>query len=516
MESDKSLSFSNYINLLSLNNTNSFSIPVSSKNKNLNNKSLLSKNSHFICRNCFNVPNINFITLTKMKYSCYCYNTEYIDIKEIIKKNIIKENEKENNGIFYGNFKKYLQCIKHDKNFYYYCLDCKENLCEDCLGKTKTHKIHDLFYYDLNFYKTDTKIKNINEIFTTKLKKLKFEESIICNFMDFLNIIFNDYMNHPNYYHFIIIDNLNDFSEKLSIDGNNNEVLKIYENKKDIKILTRKILFEYLQFNSIENVTEIIIRKSNVNDITPICKSNLINLRILELNDNCIVNIEPLKYAKFKDILKINLGENKIGNDNIPVLFELYFKKLNELNIYLNNFTDKEIFKLRNNKDNLPELERLFFGSIKIDWNNDKNNNEIKYDLSSVTVIGLTNGIFNNNSIFFIERFIFTKLETLYINRNNIKSLDFIDKLDLPSITYISIHTTLIKDFYRLNKYKKLKKIDIKDNYISDITNLDNFVKSLIYLEELYMTGNDIDINDKTNKNIINSIKKENKIILYI
>ena len=88
--------------------------------------------------------------------------------------------------------------------------------------------------------------------------------------------------------------------------------------------------------------------------------------------------------------------------------------------------------------------------------------------------------------------------------------------MDLPSITYISIHTTLIKDFYRLNKYKKLKKIDIKDNYISDITNLDNFVKSLIYLEELYMTGNDIDINDKTNKNIINSIKKENKIILYI
>ena len=81
---------------------------------------------------------------------------------------------------------------------------------------------------------------------TTKFKKLKLGESIICNFMNFLNIIFNDYMNHPNYFHFIIIDNLNCFSEKLSIDGNNNEVLKIYENEKYIKILTRKILFEYL------------------------------------------------------------------------------------------------------------------------------------------------------------------------------------------------------------------------------------------------------------------------------
>ena len=70
MESDKSLSLSNYlayINLLSANNTDTFSIPVSSsKNNILDNKSLLLKNSHFICRNCFNIPKINFITLTKM------------------------------------------------------------------------------------------------------------------------------------------------------------------------------------------------------------------------------------------------------------------------------------------------------------------------------------------------------------------------------------------------------------------------------------------------------------------
>ena len=41
-------------------------------------------------------------------------------------------------------------------------------------------------------------------------------------------------------------------------------------------------------------------------------KSNLINLKVLELNNNCIVDIKPLKDAKFKNIVKINFGANKL------------------------------------------------------------------------------------------------------------------------------------------------------------------------------------------------------------
>ena len=40
---------------------------------------------------------------------------------------------------------------------------------------------------------------------------------------------------------------------------------------------------------------------------------------------------------KFKNIVKINFGSNKLGNDNIPTLFELNFQKLIELNLYLKN-----------------------------------------------------------------------------------------------------------------------------------------------------------------------------------
>lgn len=161
MESNKSFSFS--FNIIS----------EESKNKFL----ILPKNSHFICRNCFNVPLINFKTLSKMKYSCSCYDAENINLKDIMGKNIIKENQEEKNEEKNdNNFKNYLQCIEHNKNYFYYCIDCKENLCEDCLGNTKFHKNHNIFYFDLNFLETDIKIKYIKDILQTKLKKLKLEK----------------------------------------------------------------------------------------------------------------------------------------------------------------------------------------------------------------------------------------------------------------------------------------------------------------------------------------------------
>ena len=64
---------------------------------------------------------------------------------------------------------------------------------------------------------------------------------------------------------------------------------------------------------------------------------NLINLKKLYLFENNIVNIEPLIKAKFKNLEILNLGGNKLGNENIPYLFKLPFQKLKELNLYLTN-----------------------------------------------------------------------------------------------------------------------------------------------------------------------------------
>ena len=74
-----------------------------------------------------------------------------------------------------------------------------------------------------------------------------------------------------------------------------------------------------------------------------------------------------------------------------------------------------------------------------INWNyqNQNNNNidnilqNIKYDLSSVKVISLNNGIFDNSSIFHIANFILANLEILDLGSNDFNSLSFVNNLEL-------------------------------------------------------------------------------------
>ena len=110
-----------------------------------------------------------------------------------------------------------------------------------------------------------------------------------------------------------------------------------------------------------------------------LCKLDLINLEKLLLIENTISDIKPLINAKFKNIKFINLGLNKIGDDNIPYLFKLKFQKLEEFGLYSNNFTDPSIFGFKNyeNEANLPNLKVLFLGNNNINWKlkKDKINN---------------------------------------------------------------------------------------------------------------------------------------------
>ena len=464
-------------------------------------------NQFFICKNCLDVPIISFNTLEYLKYSCSCTNYNCININEIIDNNIINieiPNEKYLADKIYK-----IQCLKHKKKFSYYCIDCSQNLCEYCINRSNFHVSHILYYFDKNYFATDKaiekiksmEIKDVPENIITKLKKLS-------------TIIYKDYNEYPNYSHFLIFDELSKFFQK-NIDKMSNVINSV---NKEIKIQTRNELIQNLNSKqNLEFITEIVIRNSNINDITELCKANLINLKILELNHNCILNIKPLKIAKFKKIERLDFGENKLGNDNIPVLFELFFRDLKELNLYLNNFTDCEIFNLRQNKDNMPNLELLFLGSNIFNWKNEKKeDNNKKYDLTSLKLVGLTNGVFDTFSLTFFERFQFYKLEALYISRNDFISLSFVDKLDLPFLKNFSIHTSHINEFEPLKKFKTLEEIDMRDNYIKDINNLFSFIKDLPNLKNFDLSGNDIDKNLEENKSIISRINDKFKIELII
>jgi Leucine-rich repeat (LRR) protein len=255
------------------------------------------------------------------------------------------------------------------------------------------------------------------------------------------------------------------------------------------------------------------LTNSNISNITQICEANLINLQILNLRRNCISNIESLLSAKFNNILALDFSLNKLGDDNIEKISHLKFKKLGFLNLFGNDFLDYKLFDLCNNKK-FNNLKILYAGSNK--FNNNEINTNTFFDLTGVEEIGLTNGVFNNETIHLIHHYRFNNLKKLFLHSNNLSSLSFIDKLELPNIKEIWVNNNSIDDYYPLCKYKSLEFINVRRNCINNIDNLISFIEEFIQLKKIDIRYNNIDFNDNKNENIISEIKKRFVDIDYI
>ena len=320
---------------------------------------------------------------------------------------------------------------------------------------------------------------------------------------------------YPNYSHFEIINNFNCFLNRfISIKKNDNEIkelnLKIF-----FKVNNKTELNKYK--NNCEQIISLCLNESNINNINEICELNLVNLKTLELRNNRINTIEPLLKAKFKDIEVLNLAVNNIDDTNIKYLYEMNFPNLLTLNLYYNCFNSINIFKIRNYNKNLSKLDTFYIGNNPFNINiKEIDIKNTSFDFSSLKKIGLTKKIFNDDSIMIIKCFVFTNLQTLYLSVNDISSLSFVDGLELPSITNFQIHTSLITDYYPLVKYKTLEKIVLNNNKISNIDKLEKFFEELQKLKILDLQGNNIDINNKENKEIIKRVRQKNINLITI
>ena len=267
------------------------------------------RNHHFICKNCKTIPQINFISFKTIDYSCSCCNTYNISLDKVrigsIMKDIKKgekeqkEDKKDEEEDFSNiELENYFKCQKHKENFLYYCKTCEENICRECLRERYLHQYHIIFFFDLYLFEMDYAIGEIDKILITDLKDLKFEFNEIDDFIYLLSVMYNDYSYHPNYIHILNFFNAYHFLHKYLSNKENIKNIENFELKKEIKIIKKKQFYENL--SNPEIVIEIDIPKSFFNDITDICNLNFSNLKILRLIDNNIINIKPLKNAKFK------------------------------------------------------------------------------------------------------------------------------------------------------------------------------------------------------------------------
>ena len=483
-------------------------------------------NVHFFCKKCHQVPTIQFIDALNISFTCECHKNKQTKIAQYLnetlqtidvnneEENIEETNEQVNNillDVFYCK-------IHKDQKFLYYCEMCNASLCRKCLRKEKVHKDHCPLIFDLLMNEVDEKIEFIKDKFYLNSHHFDNESSNFLdddfdklikysNFIKFINALINDYNNYTCYSHFLIISNLYQFLDKLNKNNHNDvQPLELKEeihinNMNNLNIINSK---PYL-------ITSINLNNSNIFDIQIFCEANLINLKTLNLSNNYISNIKSLCSSKFKDIETLNFSVNKIGDDNIKYFSQLEFKNLNFLNLFGNNFTNFKLFELCNNKK-LKNLKKLYAGSNQFKASEEN----ITFDSSKIEEIGLTYGVFNDETIHFINKFKFDNLQKLFLHSNKLSSLSFINDLELPNIKEIWINNNLIDEFYPLCKYKTLNIINIRRNCIKNIDKLISFIDEFTELKEIDLReNNNIDFNDNKNEIIISEAKKKLELINY-
>ena len=478
-----------------------------------------------------------------LKITCPCSVVENSDIKTFEDNYIVQEKiEKNNRKIATSDL--FCACDNKSKNSYY-CVDSQKNLCNRCIGNERDHINHTIIdFKDDKMERIISNVKSIkfdengteenhNESISRdykrddnddikdnelELKKRNFENyedlDNFKNVIDLLKKLVEQYEKNSYYNLYKSINNIYDFCLKMDKSTKVDNEPSIITKK---RIRYKREFKEFKELKSSEKIISINIIKNNFYDLEilrNLSAENLEALEILRLQENNIDDIKVLSEINFPNLKELNLSKNRLNDNCIKHLKNFKNKEsITILNVYDNNIKNPEFFTIIKDFTNLKEL---YVGHNKFE------NKFIaeKYDFpDTLEIIGLTIGVFSNESINEIKKFNFKNLKTLYLKGNDLKDLNFIKNLTCENLENIWLRNNFIVDYIPLERFNKtLKRIILRGNLISDIKGLKNFVEQFEQLNELVLSENKIDLNNKENSEIIDQIiklKKKNFILKY-
>ena len=456
------------------------------------------------CKNCNQFPSISFNDDYTMDLECICCLQKNIGAEYFLKNYIVKQ-DNNNDTILNLLAKKNYICITHSEKYFYYCVDCYRNLCTQCIGKSRSH------YYDLKIILNG---KEIKEIIANILSFIYEQKDIYNNEFSYLikiiKLVLISHKIYPNYNSYLSINNFHKFIQdkfkknenKINSNGKDNSThnkpIKLLKIKQPAQLTNGKDLIYSINFNM-----------KNFNDLKileDLGKDRIESLKILYLSDCNITNITPLLNINIPNLEYLDLSMNYINDDYIHIFENTKFHNLKLLNLFGNYITSANLFKCFKG---YKQLEELHLGKNSLDESIRKiNGTNIKYEITTKE-IGLTRGIFSNESINLISHFNFHNLEILYLSGNNISSLEFVEHLQNIDLKEIWLSSNLITEYIPLIQLKNLKKVLLNNNPISNITDLEQFTEELQYLEMIDFRDTKIDINNKDNAIIIGEIRKQ-------
>ena len=257
-------------------------------------------------------------------------------------------------------------------------------------------------------------IREFNEL-KHKMLLIKFNEK------------FNISIEDPN------VEQISIIKPKKQLENNGlSELSKIsFQNLKLLDLSQNKIInINCLENAKFENLEKLILNRNSIYNISSLTKVKFNELKDLELGGNKIKDITPLKDTNFYNLEKLKLDNN--GIENIDFLKEVKFKELKELNLF---------------KNNIGDIEALGSKSIKFD-----------------------------------------KLEILTLGKNNIKNINDLENAKFKeNLIELNLRNNGIKEIKALAKFKGLKILKLSGTKISDIRILGDLKN---HLEELYLGEN--------------------------
>ena len=407
--------------------------------------------------------------------------------------NYSEENKKNENYIYIkeGELSK---CIKHNnKEFLVYCVDCKFDLCSECLNmesdvysntliNNKKHENHTR----ISLVKIKEQFDEINKLIAKIMKDenfLKNEGFYLSTIFKIIKCFMNNYEKYKCYNLYKSIENIKNFLENINNYKSNSKALQV-KFKNNLKIHSEEELLLNIFFSS--KISSINIQYKYKMNMSIFDKKDFSSLEEIKLVGNKIKDISSLLSCSFPNLKKLDLAVNDLDSSIIPILKQLNLPELIELNLYKNKITDTKIFELLKK---FKKLKLFYIGENK--FINDGSNNFYKFP-ESIEEFGIT-GNFEGENINFVKRLGIENLKIFYISRNkitNLKCLQGINFLRLGEFWAISNLITDIKEIMNIKNKENLWKINLKENNIKNFHELFNIIKYFPNLKILNLTNN--------------------------
>ena len=443
------------------------------------------RNRYFICHYCHSSPKFTFID-NKLHVKCDCKKLDELIISDFIEKYTTH-----NKYVI----ERYLYCNKHNKKYERYCKWCRVNLCEDCINENqhKNHYPDNLLDDDIN--KKILEIEDLIKDIRTKVTNGDIENRKILNIIRNLIKSYKEYPSHNLY------KTITEFSKYL-------ESIKIPQVKRQIKIRTIDELLDENIFEISQYITSIKIKEQNFNDLSILSDLDLRNLKKLALIGNNIKNIEPLLKINFEKLQYLDLENNKLSDETFKNFGKMKLKDIRYINLFKNEIRSPRIFETLKK---FPTLKTFFIGKNLFDEKEINNNMHKTYDLNQLKKIGLS-GNFTDKTINFISNLKLANLKEIYLSWNKLSSYEFLKNLDSENLVLFWAVDNNVKDYkdiLNLKHKEKIEEITIKENKISNIDDLSDFIDQFPKLKLFNISDNPIDLDDPKNQEIINQIKNK-------